>query len=651
MGFFDDLTKGIKDGLKGQIDDLMKADGLTGFVPNADAVPENKMEEQSNKGAVGQNAIVDDPYFDQVHQHFIFKNKLSRISNKTLKDTSIRDWLVSAIIQARVDTMLRFSRPQRKMFDMGFVIQKKNDKENLTRAEKEEIANLTDFIYNCGRKDNTPPGEEMLLGEFLKLITRDALTFGHVSIEKVRTRGNSLHRFRPVPSESMYLINQNTSREIIEKEISSSNQFRENSKLYAKNSNDPMNDQEINRQKPEYYKYVQMSYDNRVLAAFGDENMIWRLFNPQNFADSMGYCYSPLELAVINITNHLNVENYNANFFTHGYAAKGVLHLKGTVTQAQLTAFRRQFHNTISGAQHAWRTPIIAGMDDVQWVQLSGSAREMEYLNYNNHLMRALCTQFQIDPVELGLDYLVSATGKAPAGNTSNEQKITYSRERGLYPLLMMIEDMFNCDIIPAINPDYAGKYEFKFAGYTDETPQTNVALLQAEMSVYSTMNDLLRSSGKEAVNDPAYDVPLNETFWQIVERNYTRGEIRERFFGDKGASLRRELQYIPADPAFIGWQQLLMTMDRTKRQDTLEAQQMEAEAQQAEAQNQQAQQADAREQEQHDMAMREAEARQAHAAVSHKSIKDIGGEFGAGSQPLHVGGKTIANPLNSEED
>lgn len=644
MGFFEDLTNNIKDGLRGQIDGLMKADGLTGFVPDGDKVPENKIDTNAGTAEVGQKAIVDDPFFDQVHQHFIFKNKLSRISNKTLKDTSVRDWLVSAIIQARVDTMLRFSRPQRKMFDMGFVVQKKNDKENLSKEEREEIANLTDFIYNCGRKEKTPSGNEMLLGEFIKLITRDAMTFGHVAVEKVRTRGNSLHRFRPVPAEATYLINQNTSREIIEKEVNSARQFRENSKTYMKSSNDPRASQEINSDKPKYYKYVQMSYDNRVLAAFGDENMIWKLFNPQNFADSLGYCYSPLELAVINITNHLNVENYNANFFTHGYAAKGVLHLKGTVTQAQLTTFRRQFHNTISGAQHAWRTPIIAGMDDVQWVQLSGSAREMEYLNYNNHLMRAICTQFQIDPVELGLDYLISATGRAPAGNTSNEQKVNYSRERGLYPLLMMIEDLFNCDVLPAIDREYADKYEFRFVGYTDETPQTNVALLQAEMSVYSSMNDLLRSSGKQAVDDPAYDVPLNETFWQMVERNYTRGEIRERFFGDEGASLRRELQYIPADPAFIGWQQLLMTMDRTKRQDKIEAQQMQAEQEQAQQQGQ-------REQEQHDLAMNEAQSRHAHAAVQHESMQDIAKDYGVANRPLNINGKSVANPINSEDE
>jgi phage portal protein BeeE len=129
---------------------------------------------------------------------------------------------------------------------------------------------------------------------------------------------------------------------------------------------------------------VQVSLDQTILAVFGDEDMVFKLFNPQNFLDSMGYCYSPLELAIINVTNHLNTENYNANFFTQGYAARGVLHLKGTVTQSQLHAFRRQFYNNINGAQHAWKTPIIAGLDDINWVPMSGSARDMEYINFNN---------------------------------------------------------------------------------------------------------------------------------------------------------------------------------------------------------------------------------------------------------------------------
>jgi hypothetical protein len=634
MGFFDNLTKSIRDSLRGDIDDLLKAD--------ADALPDNPEEGATNKGAIGQRAIIDDPFFDQVHQHFIFKSKMSRITHKTLKDTSVRDWVVSSIIQARIDTMLRFARPQRKQFDMGFKFQKKNGAEDLTADERAEIANLEDFVYHCGRKEKTPPGEEMLFGEFLKLCTRDALTFGHVAIEKVLTRNGGLHRFRPLPSESVYLINQKTNRDIVEREIKNAQLMRDRHKKYG-SPNDPQAVQQFNEPTIEYYKYVQMSYDNRVLAAFGDEDMIFKLFNPQNFADSMGYCYSPLELAIINVTNHLNVENYNSNFFTHGYAARGILHLKGTVTQGQLTAFRRQFYNTISGAQHAWRTPIIAGLDDVQWVAMSGSAKEMEYLNYNNHIIRALCTQFQIDPVELGLDYLISATGRAPMQQANNEYKITYSRERGLIPILMMFEDMINCDIMPALDKELAKKYEFKFTGYDDESPQTNVALLQAEMTVHSTMNDLLRAAGKEGMKHPIFDVPLNTTFWQLVEKNMTRGEIRETFFGDKDASKKRELQYIPADPAFMGWQQLIMTMDRSKRQDKLEAQQMKAEQEQAAQQN-------SREQQQHDMVMNDAQARQAHAVVQHQTLKDTAKSMGAASQALNVDGKTIANPINTDE-
>jgi hypothetical protein len=635
MGFFDDLTKSIRNSLKGDIDDLLKAD--------ADALPDTgNLEDKKDGKGIGQKAIIDDPFFDQVHQHFIFKNKMSRISNKTLKDTSLRDWLVSSIIQTRADTMLMFARPQRKQFDTGFRIKKKDGDENLTAAEKKEIANLEDFILNCGRKKGTPAGEEMLFGEFLKLLTRDALTFGHIAIEKILTRGGGLHRVRPLPSESMYLINKKTSRDIIEKEIKNARKMVRDAKEFNRDY-DPAKGNEINEPDIDYYKYVQMSYDNRVLSAFGDEDMIWKLSNPQNFADSMGYCYSTLELAVINVTSHLNVENYNANFFTHGYAARGILHLKGTVTQAQMTAFRRQFYNTISGSQNAWRTPIIAGLDDVQWVSLSGSAKEMEYLNYNNHLMRALCTQFQIDPVELGLDFLTSPSGRSPMQQANNEYKITYSRERGLLPVLMMFEDMINCDVLPAIDRDLADKYEFKFVGYTDETPQTNVSLLQAEMTVHSTMNDLLRASEKEAVKHPIFDLPLNQTFWELVDKMMTKGEQREFFLGDKSAKGKRELAYFPGDPAFMGWQQMLMTLDRSRQQDKMQAQQMQAEQAQAEQQG-------SREQQAHDAEMDERAARQAHAAAAHETLKESAKESGAATEALHVGGKTMGNPLNSDE-
>ncbi len=641
----------LKKSIQGEIQELLKADGVSAPEPTsapenvADRLPQTPEKPDEEKKIARQ--FVDDPYFDMVSNNYNYKTKLSRITNRTLKEVSLRDWLISSIIQCRVDTAARFSRPEHRRHEMGFRFHKRDNQSDYSAAERDEIAMLEDFIYNCGRRENVPTEDRILFGEFLKLTIRDAITFGHVAVEKVKTRAGGLHRFRPRPAESVYLINKQLPKATVQADAKASRKLNE-----PKSDNDPAQTQEVNTPEHEYEKYVQVSYDNRPLATFGDEDMIFKLFNPQNFIDSRGYCYSPLELAIITVRSHLDVENFNANFFTHGYASKGVLHLKGTVTQQQLANFRRSFYNSITGQQNAWRTPIVAGLDEVQWVPISASAREMEYINFNNHLMRILCTQFQIDPMELGLDYLVSSNGRSAMTQQSGEYKVNYSRERGLLPILTFIEDLINCDILPALDKELAKKYVFTFTGYTDETPQTEIAQLQAEVSVYKSMNDVLRQTQKDPIPHKIADLPLSAAFWALVEKNYTRGEIREMFLGDKGAAERKELQYIPGDPSFMAWQQLLTSLINVKDQKKQMAAQQDAEAQQAQVEQQKAEQehrhAEAehdRDKEKHEMEMEQLKANAAHNVVK-ASLHDSAKQFGA-TKATHVGGQTLANPIN----
>ncbi len=635
MSWYDDW---LKNRIVDDVSELLKAD--------ADKLPNQPEETETSREQIGRKAIVDDPYFEHLSQSVIFRHRMSRLSNKTLKDVSVRDWTCSVIIQNRCDTLTRFSRPSHDIFKPGFRCVNRDPKASMTPEDEQNIRNLEDFIYHCGRTKKVPEDDKMLFGQFLKMTVRDALTFGHISVEKVKTRRKGLHRFRPLPAESVFLINKRASQDMIKQELKSAKAVHRD---YTENKNDPRSKQQINEADIEYYKYIQVSYDNRTLAAFGDEDMIFKLFNPQNFADSNGYCYSLLELAIINITNHLNVENYNSNFFTHGQASRGILHLKGTITQSQMHSFRRMFYNNISGAQHAWKTPIIAGLDDVQWVPLAGNAKEMEYINFNNHLLRAICSQFQIDPIEVGLDYLTTPTGRQSSGQKSNAEKIEFSRERGLEPILMFYEDLMNCDILPALDPELAAKYKFEFVGFGDETPQTQVAQLQAEMTVHSSMNDLLRASQKECLEVEGADLPLNQAFWALVEKNFTKGEIREKFFGDKKASEKRELAYFPADPAFMGWQQLLLTIDRQKAQDKMMKDQMKAQEDAQATQDKHAEGEHQREEERHGMEMDTAKNAAAHGTVG-ESLKESAKAVGAASKPLIIGGKPVANPINTEE-
>ena len=198
MAWYDDW---LKKSLNNDIQDLLKQDGVgTGVeegdnAPNApkisqgaysaDQLPDVPENGHDASKQVGRKAIIDDPYFENMTHQVNTRHKMSRLTNRTLKEVSVRDWLVSSIIQCRLDTILRFSRPEHRRHEMGFRVIKRVHEQEYSKEELDEIAALEDFIYHCGRKEGTPADDVMLFGEFLKKIVRDALTFGHVSIEKV----------------------------------------------------------------------------------------------------------------------------------------------------------------------------------------------------------------------------------------------------------------------------------------------------------------------------------------------------------------------------------------------------------------------------------------------------------------------------------
>ena len=135
MAFWDNW---IRDGVRRELESLNKGD--------PDQVPEvrDQMPDDDNP-EIGRKAIVADPFFTQQSQQTIFRYRLSRLSNKTLKDVSMRDWLVSAILQNRIDTLSRFARPQTRKFDLGYRIVKTDHSQEYSAEEKAEIDNVEEF--------------------------------------------------------------------------------------------------------------------------------------------------------------------------------------------------------------------------------------------------------------------------------------------------------------------------------------------------------------------------------------------------------------------------------------------------------------------------------------------------------------------------
>jgi hypothetical protein len=308
--------------------------------------------------------------------------------------------------------------------------------------------------------------------------------------------------------------------------------------------------------------------------------MVFKIANPQGFIETNGYPMSTVEMALITLTTHLQAEGYNSKFFSHGFASRGMLHIKGDITRTQLDAFRGAWYAQISGNSNSWRTPIIAGVEDVQWIPLSPNNRDMEYMSLIDHLARTLCAIMNISPMEIGFDHLSKGPSSRTLSESSNEWKVQESKERGLRPILGFIEDLINNDILPGIDPELCKKYTFEFVGLDAEDKAEELQRQTLELQVHSSLDEIRKEIEKKPVLGGA--IPLNPQYVEILFKTHTVGEIREKLLGYAGDSQKPEYRYIP-DGVFI---QNLQLMHQIKL-DTEQAQMQEAQlAQQAASQS-----------------------------------------------------------------
>lgn len=480
----------------------------------------------------------------------IYRPRYSHITNKTLKEMSLRDPIVAAIMQTRINQIARFSKPQASRFDPGFKISPVDPNMEIGAEEEEEVLFLESYICNTGSNTDRDPDSMMDFDMWLKLVIRDRLTFGAVAIETIRDNLGRIHSFVPAPTESIYYANKQLSPELVD-QVVQANQMAykqavasgEEEKMEAAD-----NERDRNRTDEEDYEFVQV-LNGRVHQGFTRQEMVYKLGNPQNFITNNGYCIGELEFSTLSVTAHLQAENYNKLFFTHGFASRGLIHIKGDATPAMLKAFRSQWYAQISGNSNSWRTPILAGVDDVQWIPLSASNRDMEYKEYVDHIIRTLCALFAISPIEIGFDYLTKGPSQGGIGTEDNDSKLQQSQVRGLAPLLSWIESIINEDILPNLDEELSEKYKFEFVGLESESKMEELARQEQEATVRATMNEIREESGLDPVL--AGEVVSNPLWIQLLMQTHTIGQIREYLFGYSGDSDNPKYDYIESPSWF----------------------------------------------------------------------------------------------------
>lgn len=547
MGILDTTTALIKTAIDRRLE---KATG----VPPMLAEP---LEKSIKEDGYGRKGLMFDPFFDQGYAGGMFRTKGAGsgfISNFLLKIVSRRDPIVSTILHVRSNQVSAFCRRQATRFDTGMKVIANDGFE----PDEKEINEIEEFLLNCGEKEERSEEDKLTFESFGYMVAHDMLTYGNCAIELIKNRGNDLHAFLPLPAESIYYANKKL---INKKQIDASVELFHD---VAEQSTGKEMKKEIENRSDEDYEFLQVINGKTVEGFYHDELILSKIYELTDL-DLNGYAMGPLERAISMITAHLQIENHQKMFFTHGVASRGLLVIQGDVTPNKLRELQAQWTNQVTGPQSAWRTPILAGIKGVQWEPLTIANRDMEYAAYQDHVIRTMHAVFAIDPEETGFGYLSRGVAQKSLSESSNEWKVTASRDRGLRPILARIEAIINEQVLPVWKKEYAEKYKFCFVGLDAEDRMQEVERLQAEVQLHTTIDEAREQADLEPIKIGG-GLILNPLLLQTLASNMYKGEFMEKFLGVEGASQRPDLQYIP-DQFWFQWQQFQMQMMQQQAQ------------------------------------------------------------------------------------
>lgn len=151
-------------------------------------------------------------------------------------------------------------------------------------------------------------------------------------------------------------------------------------------------------------------------------------------------------------------------------------------------------------------------------VVVHNSNRDMEFDNWTKFLIVMLCSVYRIDPSELGFQFKDAAQ---VFGQDGQKQRLDHSKQKGLYPLLIFLQDLINKYIVSEIDEDM----EFVFTGIEveDEEKQVELDSKKIQSGMVSLQDMFRKYSGREL--DEEKDIILNPVYLQIQQAKQFGGQ------------------------------------------------------------------------------------------------------------------------------
>jgi hypothetical protein len=392
-----------------------------------------------------------------------------------------------------------------------------------TKAKKRAIA---EFISNCGElKDRPFDNKVWNFDSYLRAITWDSLVFDQVATEKVPKEAAvlndrmNIHHFYPIDASTVRYASPALSKyKTADLSAMGADILYNEDEIEGMERRDTLdlNDERLEKNE---YKYVQL-IRGRIQRAFTEDELAFGMRNRITDIFANGYAISEIELLVALVTSHLQTEFYNRSYFSQGFSAKGILHVKANLNRSKLEELRRHWNHMVKGNRNSFQTPIMAGMDEVQWIPLTQNHSEMEFGLWLNYLIRMICAIYQIDPAEIG--YGMKDVGGAGMSGDNTKEKLDNSKDKGLVPLMVFIQSYVNKNIVDELDPDYM----LEWTGLHEEDAEEKVKRQAQEVTFKKTVNEIRDEDGLEPITGG--DVILNQIFLQAYMQEKNEEKMEE---------------------------------------------------------------------------------------------------------------------------
>lgn len=432
-----------------------------------------------------------------------YKDKPTSLSYNILYQMSVKNSVVAAVLNTRVNQVSTFTKPARFSEDgIGYKIRLRDPLAVPTKEQQEIINSIELFLENCGFNDDTDRDD---FDTFIRKLVRDSLTYDQMCFEVIPDRKGRPAEIVAVDAATIRAASENYSSD------SSWAQYT------------PKKNEEV--------KWVQV-VDGTVVSWFTAKELAFGVRNPRTNINLQPYGFSELEMLIQQITSHLYAEEYNSKYFSQGGTTKGIINIKsdpnGIGNKEQLESFKRQWRAQVNGMTGSWKTPVLQVPDGIEYVNVSQSNRDMEYSQWVNYLINIVCAVYQIDPAEVNFSNNGGAAAQSSVFETSQEQKLKNSKDKGLKPLLRFIETILNKYVVSKFSQDYV----FAFTGLDDKSEEEKAELDSKQVKTWRTINEIRKEHGEKPLENG--DIILDPSYLNYIQQKEMAAQQGDMGMGEE---------------------------------------------------------------------------------------------------------------------